>query len=983
MKKVKAVSLFLSIALIFSIVISDTMVPTTYAFGTRADESGMVLDKTATENDDGTYTIKLEAYAKGDKVTIEKEKNIPADIVLVLDQSGSMEDYMSYRFERYIGKTNEEYYALRHNGDGAQNLYYPLGNGSYAPVSVSKEDINVYYEYPSNYTNYDYASYANNIYRWNGAEYLKVALTWVQSGYDYWYTYSTDGWWYRQYGTYSYPEDFNGWGPMYYHSYTYSQYTYSYVDNDGYYRTIGVSDGEAFQPQYALYEMKPASTTVRLDALKNAVGSFIDNIRTKSAGEDGQFGTDDDVNHRVAVVGFATGEYSYDTTNYPLYENTELFIGGTQHNYNDYAYYYYGSALQNMNTLDGYNNVVASKNALSAKGATYPNYGLEMARGILDANPVESGERNRVVVLFTDGAPGYSSYENDVAASALRESTHLKNAGTTVYSVGIFDGADASADGIAVGASNRLENEFMQYVSSNDGVPSDPGYYLSASDSTTLNNIFESISEQIEEGGSSTTLDDNAVIRDIITPYFELPPEGTPGAGITLETYSYVGENMWEKNNGSMGTSAIIDGVQRRRVSVTGFNFSENWCGKEVNGSAVTYRGNKLVISFKVNVKPEFLGGNGVPTNTRAGVFESRTSTTPIFPFPEPVVDVPIPDINVNAPDYHKYLLQDISLETLREGLIKVGNVNIDLNKQNQNYGLEFWKNAYVNISVEIKDKEGNLITEDFNSLKEDDEYTVSVEVTPKKSGSYNKKNGEGTGQIYVYKPKLTFDDGEIWYGGSVPGYTDLMERFIDGETKWLNGEILANSTTANSEMGTAPELTLSFTTSPLYWEVITDKINTKEDVPVDVTVALGATDISEHTEFVHVKCEGKDCTPPEGFEFLLHNNTCQLTLTKKGGASDEPYVFTLKRDGAPYSEVTIVGNNNKTIYELPVGKYSVAEDENWSWRYEEGYGLVNGVALSANAPSGSITCTNSKTEPYWLNGFSSVEENMCDKTTP
>ena len=57
---------------------------------------------------------------------------------------------------------------------------------------------------------------------------------------------------------------------------------------------------------------------------------------------------------------------------------------------------------------------------------------------------------------------------------------------------------------------------------------------------------------------------------------------------------------------------------------------------------------------------------------------------------------------------------------------------------------------------------------------------------------------------------------------------------------------------------------------------------------------------------------------------FLLHVKTCQLTLTKAGGADGEPYVFHILKNGRPYSEVTIVGNNSETIVELPVGAYTI-----------------------------------------------------------
>ena len=184
-----------------------------------------------------------------------------------------------------------------------------------------------------------------------------------------------------------------------------------------------------------------------------------------------------------------------------------------------------------------------------------------------------------------------------------------------MYSVGIFEGADATSAGIAQGAGNRQANQFMQDVSSNNGTPRTPSYYLSASDADTLNTIFQQISDQIEEGGSSTTLDGETVIKDIISPSFTLP-EGADASEIMLETYAYGQDDNWTKNNSAMGAVATVSGD---RVDVTGFDFAANWCGTETaaNGD-VNYRGNKLVISFTVEPKAGFLGGSDVPTNSSA-----------------------------------------------------------------------------------------------------------------------------------------------------------------------------------------------------------------------------------------------------------------------------------------------------------------------------------------------------------------------------
>ena len=56
----------------------------------KKEEGSMVLEKGAVLEDDGTYTIQLSAYATGTTTMVPQESSVPLDIVLVLDQSGSM-----------------------------------------------------------------------------------------------------------------------------------------------------------------------------------------------------------------------------------------------------------------------------------------------------------------------------------------------------------------------------------------------------------------------------------------------------------------------------------------------------------------------------------------------------------------------------------------------------------------------------------------------------------------------------------------------------------------------------------------------------------------------------------------------------------------------------------------------------------------------------------------------------------------------------
>ena len=133
--KRRALFLLLSLALLFSLVLPAA---TAYA-DDNSSGKGMEISKTAAYNEDGSYTITLEAYATGAKVISDISKDIPTDIILVLDQSGSMKDDIGQvRYTAYTGNNtqNKSNYEKRHNG-GSANLWHKLPDGSYVSVSVT------------------------------------------------------------------------------------------------------------------------------------------------------------------------------------------------------------------------------------------------------------------------------------------------------------------------------------------------------------------------------------------------------------------------------------------------------------------------------------------------------------------------------------------------------------------------------------------------------------------------------------------------------------------------------------------------------------------------------------------------------------------------------------------------------------------------------------------------------------------------------
>ena len=989
MKKTKILSLLLCLSLFCALI-----VPGTRAYADNEPDSGMKISKTATANADGSYTITLEAFATGSKVITEQKTDIPTDIVLVIDQSGSMNDpiggytYTAYRTGGYNSRNyhNDEYYPLRHNG-GSENLWHKLNNNEYIAVSVEQKMV---YTAISGWSNRKYYDNQNSLYCLVSGEYKSVAVRregHVFSADEYWYTMDGQQILYTT-GDSSIP-NFGQYAPLYQ---SVKKYTYSYTLN-GVTTVIEESLGDGSSPDTQFYRRDYSSSAggTRLNALKNAATTFANAVAAKAAGADGDISTPaDNVNHRIAVVGFASGQY-YNGTNYN-YGNTEVFVGSNQYKYGSAAQGQYGNAFQDMNTSTGVGNVSASIGALSAEGGTLTNLGLEMGNGIFGANPIAEGEkRNRVVIVFSDGVPGWKGYDSNTANSAITQAGTAKNTyGATVYSIGIFPGADATSAGNQNGNETEKANWFMQRVSSNTQYPQSPSYYLSAADAGTLNSIFQQISDQIETGGTTSTLTSDAVVKDIISPQFTLPA-GTTAANITVETYACTGKNAnddytWSNNNSTMGATASISGDQ---VNVTGFNFSENYVGTVTEGDSVTYRGHKLVISFKVQPKAGFLGGNEVYTNTSAGIYENGSAENPLLTFDRPTVNVPIKDVTVTAKDKNVYLKGEVTADQLKDGAeISVGNVKLDLSKAadtDKPYGLDPWQAEYVDITVAVKDKDGNVISDKLDNLTEDTTYTIKVTVTPKTTGSTGsagtpatEKSGENTpaANINVFKPELTFKDSTAYYGETVPANNDYSSNYVANSEKWKNGG--KYSTDDGVQMiGTKPTLDITYT--PDEAKLDNGKY-TKQDLPVKATVNIGTDDVTSYTTFLHETCTVDGCKWNNEITsgnpaFLIHIKTCTLRITKQGGADDESYVFDVYKDGVKYSEVTVWGNSTETLVELPIGTYTISENAGWSWRYSANNG--GSAALTAQNPTGSITCVNTKNNNQWLNGFSEVVRNI------
>lgn len=186
------------------------------------------------------------------------------------------------------------------------------------------------------------------------------------------------------------------------------------------------------------------SSDTKIAALKSAVNSFIDIIAR------------DNPTSQIAIVKFAGNKT--DNVGNDTYRS-----GGYTHNYTQ--------IVKNLTTADAAG-AAALKDAvskLSAKGATAADYGLEKAINVFgDADQVPTG-RNRVVIMFTDGEPNHSNgFDGSVAKTAIENAQTLKSKsyGASVYTIGIFSGADVGTT-LPDNDENGQTNRYMHLVSSN------------------------------------------------------------------------------------------------------------------------------------------------------------------------------------------------------------------------------------------------------------------------------------------------------------------------------------------------------------------------------------------------------------------------------------------------------------------------------------------------------------------------------------
>ncbi len=389
-------------------------------------ESNLKLDKTVSLTNNGTYTINLETYTMDNPVTTMILQNTPLDIVLVLDQSGSIVqdgylDDLQAAVDNFVeevakhGRQNEVDHRIAIVGyasnatAGATNSdteKYPLAGGTLNEwVNTGVFDSNGdFHPYPV--TGFNYTAYTGIV---------------------------------QATGTY----------------YTNSHNTYLLLDYHSTYHHL-ITEEEAREA------VLNGTTVYGYVYDNNDVGSFVELTRNASglwlygdkqlysAKEFFTYHTDvwthrNDLERRE-IHAYGTGSnFRCVDGHSSIYTRTETRNTNPELNiYRDalmpVSFGVNGSGRTNPN-------LIKATQSLGSNGGTYVQYGVEMANKIFDANDADG--RVRIMVTFTDGQPGNSGFDKNVANEAIAEAyiTKYKHE-AYVYTIGLYPstGVDSTSD---------------------------------------------------------------------------------------------------------------------------------------------------------------------------------------------------------------------------------------------------------------------------------------------------------------------------------------------------------------------------------------------------------------------------------------------------------------------------------------------------------------------------------------------------------
>ena len=367
------------------------------------------------------------------------------------------------------------------------------------------------------------------------------------------------------------------------------------------------SDADTSHTQF--YTRTEAGSVTKMDALKTAVKGFVNSVNEKSP------------ESSIAIVKFG-GEINNQ-------------IGNDRYNFSGQSINY-TQTVKGLTPASSSAELNAAVDALQYGGYTPAHLGLQLAKGIIEKDP--NTDRQKVVVLFTDGEPNgvdsTSVFETSAANKAIANSKSIKDKGATVFTIGCFNTTYTDTDNVPK-YMNRVSSNYPDATNMNNGTRGVGDFYKTVSSASELESIFQEISSTA--GGATLKLGAKTVLKDVVSKYFDLPENAA--ANITAKSYSCTeldasGNPIWSETPDDASYNVEVNG---KNVSVTGFDYSANWVGKDTTTGDV-HPGKKLVVT--IPIVDNGTGMGEVPTNdTTSAVYDGEKSVcnfavpTAYFPY--------------------------------------------------------------------------------------------------------------------------------------------------------------------------------------------------------------------------------------------------------------------------------------------------------------------------------------------------------------
>ena len=540
------------------------------------------------------------------------------------------------------------------------------------------------------------------------------------------------------------------------------------------------------------------------------------------------------------------------------------------------------------------NNIDILKDAIDGlgsnpSGATSTDEGMSEAEDMLQ-NRWDNGN-DKVVILFTDGVPTtMSDFSDTVANDALASANRLKQSGATVYSVGIFEGADKNFLGSVYDENKTYEensnsifsnfadsekaNRFMNLLSSNTpeqenglslgieekriitgqiwipgettyeyvGYPNgdyerggwpfygyeyvgpnrgsyikvttegyfqdrygdrtvitnnfgcdnqqDPGYFLTADDSDSLNEIFDNIFNQTVV--PQVALSQSTVVADTLSEYLVLP-DGFNEENVKVYTSEYLGNDDFSDNLTPVNDAKIKVDPTTKKISVSNFDYGNNLVIDADPDKGISTSGKKLVIQFSVDVTPGFIGGNNVPTNDyeNSGISDPEISTLD-QKFNEEDANI---DINYTTDTFDQSIYIGNQYDSFEDFITNgLNEMTYTFNGDEYHLGDEA-TNQYVDIVYTVKSSDNETVIGtytvkagestgtwilqygfDTTGLENTKMFNINVDVTshiPNDQANDSRKaeidnvTSSLESYLYIFAPELNSHDGELFLGNT------------------------------------------------------------------------------------------------------------------------------------------------------------------------------------------------------------------------